>query len=57
MQELINIKNDEAVTTSLLVAEMFEKRHSNVIRGKSFAIAIHTPRFFSCSDPSFFLLI
>ena len=32
MQELINIKNDEAVTTSLLVAEMFEKRHSNVIR-------------------------
>lgn len=32
MNELINIKNDEAVTTSLLVAEFFEKRHDNVMR-------------------------
>lgn len=32
MQELINIKNDEAVTTSLLVAEFFERRHKNVIQ-------------------------
>lgn len=32
MQELINIKNDEAVTTSLLVAECFGKRHKNVIQ-------------------------
>lgn len=32
MQELINIKNDEAVTTSLLVADVFEKQHKNVIR-------------------------
>lgn len=32
MNELINIKNDEAVTTSLLVAELFGKQHSKVIR-------------------------
>lgn len=32
MHELINIKNEEAVTTSLLVAEAFEKQHSKVIR-------------------------
>lgn len=32
MHELINIKNDEAVTTSLLVAEAFGKRHDNVIQ-------------------------
>lgn len=32
MNELINIKNDEAVTTSLLVAEVFEKRHDNVLQ-------------------------
>lgn len=32
MNELINIKNDEAVTTSLQVAEVFGKRHDNVLR-------------------------
>lgn len=32
MNELINIKNEEAVTTSLLVAEVFEKRHDAVLR-------------------------
>lgn len=32
MNELINIKNDEAVTTSLLVAEVFGKRHDTVLR-------------------------
>lgn len=32
MKELINIKNEEAVTTSLLIAEMFKKRHSDVLR-------------------------
>jgi len=32
MHELINIKNDEAVTTSLLVAEAFGKRHDHVLR-------------------------
>ena len=32
MNELINIKNDEAVTTSLLVAENFGKRHDTVLR-------------------------
>jgi len=32
MNELINIKNDEAVTTSLQVAEAFEKRHDRVLR-------------------------
>lgn len=32
MNELINIKNNEAVTTSLLIAEVFGKRHADVIR-------------------------
>lgn len=32
MHELINIKNEEAVTTSLMVAEAFGKRHSDVLR-------------------------
>lgn len=32
MNELINVKNNEAVTTSLLVAEVFGKRHDNVLR-------------------------
>lgn len=31
MNELINIKNDEAVTTSIQVAEAFGKRHDRVI--------------------------
>jgi len=32
MNELINIKNDEAVTTSLKIAEFFHKRHDHVLR-------------------------
>lgn len=32
MEELINIKDEEAVTTSLKVAEIFEKQHSKVLR-------------------------
>lgn len=32
MQELINIKNEEAVTTSLMVADVFGKAHKNVLR-------------------------
>lgn len=32
MNELINIRNDEAVTTSLAVAEFFGKRHDSVLR-------------------------
>lgn len=32
MNELINIKNDEAVTTSLMVSEVFHKRHDAVLR-------------------------
>lgn len=32
MDELINIKNDEAVTTSLMVSEVFHKRHDAVLR-------------------------
>ena len=32
MNELINIINDEVVTTSLQVAEKFEKRHDRVLR-------------------------
>ena len=32
MNELINIKNDEAVTTSLQVADFFHKRHDRVLR-------------------------
>lgn len=32
METLINVKNNEAVTTSLLVAEKFHKRHDSVLR-------------------------
>ena len=32
MNELVFLKNDEAMTDSLLVAEMFGKRHDSVIR-------------------------
>lgn len=32
MNELVYLKNDEAVCSSLLVAEKFEKRHANVMR-------------------------
>ena len=32
MNELINVVNDEAVTTSLQVADVFEKQHKNVLR-------------------------
>lgn len=32
MQELVYLKNDEAVCDSLQVAEKFHKRHSDVIR-------------------------
>ena len=32
MNDLVALRKDEAVTTSLLVAEMFHKRHDNVIR-------------------------
>lgn len=32
MTELINIMNDKAVTTSLMVAEVFGKQHSKVLR-------------------------
>ena len=32
MNELINIRDNEAVTTSLVVAEFFEKRHDKVLR-------------------------
>lgn len=30
MNELVYLKNDEAVCSSLLVAEKFEKRHADV---------------------------
>lgn len=32
MNELVYLKNDEAVCDSLQVAEKFHKRHANVIR-------------------------
>ena len=32
MTELVYLKNDEAVCSSLQVAEKFEKRHANVMR-------------------------
>lgn len=30
--ELVNVVNKKVVTTSLKVAEMFDKRHDNVLR-------------------------
>ncbi|ELB49252.1 hypothetical protein OKG_01221 [Enterococcus faecium EnGen0034] len=32
MQELVILKNKEAVTTSIQVAESFEKKHQHVLR-------------------------
>lgn len=32
MNDIVNIRNDTAVCTSLKVAEKFHKRHDNVIR-------------------------
>jgi len=32
MHELINIKNDEAVTTSIQISDVFDKEHSKVLR-------------------------
>ena len=32
MNELVTIQNDQAITTSLKVAEVFEKRHDHVVR-------------------------
>lgn len=32
MDELVYLRNDEAVCSSLQVAEKFEKRHDNVMR-------------------------
>ena len=32
MEELVYLKNDQAITDSLILAEMFEKRHGDVIR-------------------------
>ncbi len=39
MNELINVINDEVVTTSLQVAEVFEKRHDRVLRAIDNVIA------------------
>lgn len=32
MNELVTIQNEQAVTSSRIVAEKFEKRHADVIR-------------------------
>ncbi|MCU0447623.1 MAG: Rha family transcriptional regulator [Arcicella sp.] len=32
MENLVIIQNEKALTTSLKVAEVFEKRHNNVVR-------------------------
>ena len=32
MNELVFIQNDQALTTSLKIAEVFEKRHDRVLR-------------------------
>ena len=39
MNELVFIQNDQALTTSLKVAEVFEKRHDNVIQAIEKALA------------------
>lgn len=54
MNELINIKNDEAVTTSIQVAEVFGKRHDNVLRSidnlqKTLLKNEETPKMFFAS--------
>ena len=51
MNELVFLKNDEAMTDSLLVAEMFGKRHDSVIRAIETIIGglpknVDTPKLF-----------
>lgn len=46
MNELINIKNDEAVTTSLQVAEFFHKRHDAVLRSIEGLVSENTKMWF-----------
>lgn len=50
MNELINIKNDEAVTTSLKVAEFFHKRHDAVLRSIEGLISENTKLWFQKSE-------
>ena len=52
MNELVFLKNDEAMTDSLLVAEMFGKRHDSVIRAIETIIGglpknVDTPKLFA----------
>lgn len=49
MNELINIINDEAVTTSLLIAEYFNKRHDTVLRSIEGLISENTKSWFQKS--------
>jgi Rha family phage regulatory protein len=49
MNELINIKNDEAVTTSLQVAEFFHKRHDTVLRSIEGLLSENTKLWFQKS--------
>lgn len=49
MNELINIKNDEAVTTSIQVAEFFHKRHDTVLRSIEGLISENTKSWFQKS--------
>lgn len=46
MNELINVINDEVVTTSLRVAEYFHKRHSTVLRSIEGLISENTKMWF-----------
>lgn len=46
MSELINIINDEVVTTSLRVAEYFHKRHATVLRSIEGLISENTKMWF-----------
>lgn len=50
MNELINIKNNEAVTTSLKVAEFFRKRHDAVLRSIEGLISENTKLWFQKSE-------
>lgn len=51
MNELVTIQNDRAITTSLKVAEVFEKHHDTVLR--AIENAIDSVRNFTAAEKSF----
>lgn len=54
MNELINIKNDEAVTDSLIIAESFGKKHSDVLEKIERIISNSAEKSAQCFKKSYY---